>query len=303
MNLVCIHGGLGNQMMQYTFMRALEKHIKEPVVLDDLDIENKAFPGHNGLELRRIFPHLKGKFVSDYLTKEQCEEVIEKSKKYHGTLSTAEILRDYGISLDTIRYQGERFHQYWMELRNKNPDFILDNTELQDVSQYTSDLKNTYFFGVWNSRDLFLQVREEILEELAFPPLPDEKNREFLRQIEESENAIGIHVRRGDFATVDLLLSVNLYADGLRRLREGVSNPTFFICSDDLTWCKENQKALGLEFDTVVYIEGNTKEHSYIDMQLLSHCDYLLGHAGSTFFICASRMNPNLKKTICVSPQ
>lgn len=303
MNLVCIHGGLGNQIMQYTFMRALEKHIKEPVVLDDLDIENKALPRHNGLELRRIFPHLKARFVSDYLTKEQCEEIIKKSKKEHGHISTAEFLRDAGISLDTIRFHGTRFHQYWMELRNKNPDFILDLREGQDVTVYSSDLKNTYFFGVWNSRDLFLQVQEEMLEELAFPPLPDEKNREILRQIETSENAIGIHIRRGDFETVDLLLSVNLYADGLRRLREGVSNPTFFICSDDLTWCKENQKALGLEFDPVVYIEGNTKEQSYLDMQLLSHCDYLLGHSWSTFLICASRMNPNLKKIIRVSPQ
>lgn len=94
------------------------------------------------------------------------------------------------------------------------------------------------------------------------------------------------------------MLSVDVYREGIEKLKKEATNPTFFICSDDLPWCKENQHGLGLGEDKVIYIDGNTKESSYKDMQLLSYCDYLIGHHFSTFIINASRMNQKLKKII-----
>ena len=64
-----------------------------------------------------------------------------------------------------------------------------------------------------------------------------------------------------------------------------------FVFSDDIGWCKENSKALGMhQFKDVCFVEGNGNGKNYIDMQLMSYCKGMI-LSNSSFSYLAALLN------------
>lgn len=147
----------------------------------------------------------------------------------------------------------------------------------------------------WEVRyyDLFLKYLDEIRELFAFEPEVEHHTEEFMREARaggfEDALAVGLHVRRGDYATWNqgrYLFSWQQYADVARSvagLYPGC-RVIFFICGNDPHPDRRPFEALEKEGRArCVFAGGNPGE----DLCMLSYCDLLAG-APSTFSLVAA---------------
>jgi hypothetical protein len=135
--------------------------------------------------------------------------------------------------------------------------------------------KNLYLEGYFQSEKYFRHIRKTLLSNFTFPQL-DERNRTVLRLIENSENSVNIHIRRGDYtkkAIMDYhgILPITYYETAIRHLSGQTSgNLNFFVFTDDPQWVRHHF----LFIDNVHIIEGNTGKDSWKDMDLMTHCKH-----------------------------
>ena len=158
----------------------------------------------------------------------------------------------------------------------------------------------------WEARwyDLFLKYKAEILALFAFHEDIERKVTEIIRgkRKEVTANALategtqesgkrklclGIHIRRGDYATFydgKFFYSDEQYVGVIRRFLalHPDQQVRVFICGNDPKLDKDYYRQALSECE-VVFPDGNPGE----DLCLLSHCDYLMG-APSTFSLVAA---------------
>jgi len=79
---------------------------------------------------------------------------------------------------------------------------------------------------------------------------------------------VAVHVRRGDYAGSSLLdvCGVDYYMEAMRRLRETLPNPRFYIFSDDPAWCASHFAG----DDVVVTSGGASRQSPLVDLHLMS---------------------------------
>ncbi len=131
------------------------------------------------------------------------------------------------------------------------------------------------------------------MKELTFPAITLPSAIEYANRI-LSEPVAAVHVRRGDYIDIGWDLGCAYYEKTIRELSEKYSGFTVFVFSDDLPWCQEHAKELGLHYaKEVVYVSGNTGQNSYIDMQLMSMCQGMI-ISNSAFSYLAALMNNRL---------
>ena len=150
--------------------------------------------------------------------------------------------------------------------------------------------------------DLFLKYKSEILELFAFRPEIEEKVVEAMNHgdsppVIRSQSSLlteetvpmilGVHIRRGDYATFyngKFFFSDEQYVGVIRRFLalHPDKQVRVFICGNDPKLDKDYYRR-ELPACEVVFPDGNPGE----DLCLLSHCDYLIG-APSTFSLVAA---------------
>ena len=119
-----------------------------------------------------------------------------------------------------------------------------------------------------------------------------------MQKIMES-NSVSLHIRRGDYLDNDINCSLGLpyYNEAIKFINTNISNPSYFVFSDDIEWAKENIKQEQMEF-----IGWNKGGNSYIDMQLMSSCKHNI-IANSSFSWWAAWLNSNPDKKIAAPQQ
>jgi hypothetical protein len=146
------------------------------------------------------------------------------------------------------------------------------NIKESDPSQLHSDIltekitRPTYMEGYWQSPLYFQGFEEEIRKELSFKGPFSEKNNE-IAQIISSKNSIAIHVRRVQY---NEKLDVDYYIKGINLLIEKIESPSFYIFSDDISWCKEEMKIDA----PCYYIDHNDDEIA--DLYLMTRCKHFI---------------------------
>jgi hypothetical protein len=244
MNIVRITSGLGNQLFQYAFYKALKT--KQPDTKMDIS-EFKYRKHHYGFELEKIF-----QITPDYASKEECNYLADVSKDWVSEFRRKYLhlhLPSHGklIKEDVI---GTSFH-----------------TELLS-------LQNTYFWGYWQTEKYFSDIAELLHSELVFTKLSDTKNLQTAELIKNHES-VSIHIRRGDyvkkrrFEFCGSVCSTDYYKQATDLILDRVDNPYFFIFSDDLEWVKSN-----ISLPNAYFIDNNRGVDSYKDMQLMSLCKH-----------------------------
>jgi len=264
MVVVSIQEGLGNQMWQYAF--SLNYVLRNIPVKYDLSYYQQR-QVHNGFELEKVFPTI--------------------------TLNKAS-LRDVFFFVETVFENGEK------QFSIKKDRSIVQEAPEDGFSFEPTFLQkdNTFFEGFWQHINYFEKVSEEIKRAYAFNPIDisDSYNHLLMEQILHT-NAVAVHIRRGDYLQSPLLLTLdmNYYEQALARIKESISDPLFYIFSDDIEWAKQNIKE-----SNAVFVQQEKKGNYYRDMQLMSMCKHNI-IANSSFSWWAAWLN-NYEKKVVIAP-
>jgi hypothetical protein len=161
------------------------------------------------------------------------------------------------------------------------------------------DKKDTYLCGNWQNIGYFPK-EEELRKEYTFKRELDVKNKEILKQIEDSES-VAIHIRKQDytknpgyFFQADWM---NYYGMAVSRIAAKTSSkPSFFVFSDDIEWCKKSL------FIKATFVSNVGYENVWKDLLLMSKCKHIIT-ANSTFSWWAAWLNANPNKIVTTPKQ
>lgn len=268
-----IIGGLGNQMFQYAAGRALSLKRGDSLRLDVSDFVGYGL--HQGFELQRVFGGV---------TEIASEADVRSVLGWQSSVAVRRILSRPRMSW--IRHKHfvvEPHFQYWAEINNV-PSCC-------------------YLQGYWQSEKYFLDAAAEVRQDFTFRPALTPQNAHLCEQIRQV-NAVSLHVRRGDYANnpqttaTHGMCSLDYYRQAIQHVSERVSQPHFFVFSDDMAWVKSN---LEISFPCH-YVDHNQGAESYNDMRLMSLCQHHI-IANSSFSWWGAWLNPRVDKIVIAPKQ
>ena len=285
MKIMFLNGGLANQMFQYIFYRygQLMNPGEEWYLDDSFFFVNDV---HNGYELNRVFG-LHPSLLSEYFDDDVWEYMIGLKKEGK---SIPQILLENDVN---IRMISE--YDNW---KKWNPfEGRIDELGSEFEDWMTGMKGDIYYNGYAININYFKKIESVIRSEFTFPEIEDEQNLGYLREIEES-NSCAMHVRRGDFVNLNVAAPDDFYDQMVDEMLSREPDGTFFIFSDDISYCLEHRKEMGLNKpDRVIFVKGNEGEYAFRDMQLMSKCrNIMVGN--SSFSFMASILNKNPKTTL-----
>lgn len=212
MIVVKLQGGLGNQMFQYAFAKSVARFYKTRFLLDtdfllDRDRNTHGRGAHfvfRDLDLtifKAQLPLAKKNIEQDYLyTKKSFREVLHLTNKK--------------------KHYGEYPFSFNKEVYIKN--------------------SSTYFFGYWQSEKYFAKIATEIREDFTLKQPVLKSSLELYNHI-ASKTAVCINFRRNDFLNNALgVTSMEYYQKAIDYITNHITDPYFFVFSDDITWCQQN---------------------------------------------------------------
>ena len=161
-----------------------------------------------------------------------------------------------------------------------------------------------YFKGFYQNERYFSQIKEEIYQAFQFDlKKANKQSLEMLKQMDADENAVSLHIRRGDYLlpkhwdAIGCICQLPYYQHALAEAKKRIANPVFYVFSDDLEWVKQN-----LSLEKAVYIDWNKGEDSWQDMMLMSHCRHHI-ICNSTFSWWGAWLDPHEDKLVIAPNQ
>lgn len=263
--IVKLKGGLGNQMFQYAFARRISEKNKTEIKFD----------------------------ISEYLSKQR-------------------INRHYCLSVFNIKEEKEIKK---IEYKNKNAIFKIIRklvTKIKYKKRYINDSSNLdkidttkkdsyYLDGYFQSEKYFKPIENIIRNEFT---IKNELLSDRLKDAKENisnNNSVSIHVRRSDYIDDKKInkyhgaLTKEYYKNAIEIINKKIQNPSFYIFSDDIKWCKENLNDLA---NDITFIE-NLKD--FEDLELIKTCKHNI-IANSSFSWWGAWLNNNPNK-IVIAPK
>jgi hypothetical protein len=156
--------------------------------------------------------------------------------------------------------------------------------------------------GYWHSERYFADVAELVRNEFHFLNEPCDENALCAERLAQS-NSVAIHVRRGDYASNPTtnayhgLCGIDYYNQAVEYMQQRVSDPQFFVFSDDLDWARDNL-TLGGDAE---FVDHNHGDASQEDLRLMSLARHNI-IANSSFSWWGAWLNQNESK-IVVAPK
>lgn len=212
MIIVKMNGGLGNQMFQYAFGRALQLKYKDSFFLD---VE----------EFRRTYGHVPRHYSLETLS--VTPEMSILPIKDSSSLLIFKVL--HKINRNWTTWFAKCFNVYWW----RSPVY-------KDFGIKDTKGKKCYFYGYWQSEKYFADYKDIIKQELKVKTPITEECLPYAEQIENS-NAVCLHIRRGDFVKEgQIICDVAFYEKGIQYIDQRVKDARYFIFTNDEKWVKEN---------------------------------------------------------------
>jgi hypothetical protein len=268
---IAFEGGLGNQMFQYAMGRYVQMKFKEPVTYDV-----SRYVCEND-EIRNF------ELLNFNIDKSWTQAPIVKNRTERFGIS---YLLYCALTWAFVKYNGNRYLNYkpvhgsrlYSALINRLGFYRVHFNDHVEPRRY-GWTKTIHIRGMWFWMDLMRRMKPYMQEELRVVTPLSESNARFLRQI-ESTNSVGVHIRRGDYVKLGLIVCdiQNYYARCIERMNREEQDAVFYIFSDDIPWVKENLKVS--DDCRLVFIDN--KNSSPDDMRLLQHCNHFI-MSNSTF--------------------
>ncbi|MGO3738509.1 MAG: alpha-1,2-fucosyltransferase [Marinomonas foliarum] len=249
MVVVKITGGLGNQLFQYATGKALAKKLSCELALD-----LSFYPTQT----------LRKYELDKFNIKARIATTKEISLSGGGNDVVSRLMRKFGLTSVIF------------------PQYIKEHESIKYVEKIDQCKSGAFLDGYWQNPSYFSQIKPELLQD--FLPKAPLSEPAFARktQIEQSSTPVSLHVRRGDYVdnahtnSVHGTCGLDYYRAAVNKVLETVENPTFYVFSDDIEWCKENLGSLG----QLVYIDDT--QSAIDDLMLMSFCQHHI-IANSTF--------------------
>ncbi len=262
--------GLGNQLFQYAAGMYYAKRFGGPMRLA-IDPPQKA---HSyGSPRPFLLPNFS--ITAPYAVVTQQERLLLSEKRSLQPVLTA-YCRLLGV--EVLREQLEQRYT-----------FVGD-------PPVRSDASTLYVAGYWQSHEMVDHVALEVREQFRFARPPEGRSAEVLRQICNTEDAVSLHVRRGDYtlaAEGQIALPMEFYERAIEHFRERLKNPVFFVFSDDIAYTRAN-----LPTDIrAVFVDHNDDATAHDDMRLMSSCQHHI-LANSSFSWWGAWLNPSKTKIV-----
>ena len=272
MIIVRYKGGMGNQMFQYAFGRQLAARTGDRLVFDPTNLLYRNNP-------------------PDFVYRNYDLDVFRPSAD--NFLAPPNLL----APLYNLRIEKLSQALSWSVNRKlpviKEPHFHVSLELLDEVQT------GAIYDGWWQSPTYFAGVEREVRRDFQFAREIIPESRKLLERIEQS-NAICLNVRRTDFLKVDTLNATNkeYFLKGGDYLGRKLSEPRFFVFSDDVDWCREH---IRLDFPTEV-VGHEHKGYKFGNyMQLMTRCRHFL-IPNSSFAWWAAWLNTGKDKEV-VAPR
>ncbi len=269
MIIVKLYGGLGNQMFQYAAAKSIAVRLNTAMLYDD-----EYF----------ISPEKFGSSWSYQLN------LLNTQIELHSPLISKKLSFIIHRVFRKLNSKNIKYKKYFFE----KPDQF--DANIVDV------INNTRLDGYFQSEKYFKQCRAEILKDFSPKAELDSKNKLICEQI-HSENSVSLHVRRGDYITNAIAALVHItnhqdyYQKAITYIENKISDPVFYIFSDDINWAKQNITTKS----KMNFIDHNKNTDSYKDLFLMSHCKHNI-IANSSFSWWGAWLNQNSSK-IVIAPQ
>ena len=145
---------------------------------------------------------------------------------------------------------------------------------------------NVQISGYFQSWKYFNKYEDELRAEFSFNKNLSDKATDYLHTIARTYDDsstpdgnltfVGVHVRRGDRVRSQLyrVAPLSYITKAMADFRANFTRVHFVVCSDDISWCKEN---LGQQ-KNISFSEGRTVN---VDFAILSSCNHTLSTVGT----------------------
>lgn len=266
--IVSFGGGLASQMDQYAFYKAL--HFHYPNVKIKMDIFNLFPKEHNGFELDKVFNIKRNECtISEIIV---LSDICPPKMKYFSLYKVLNGMRRrlVGIKDSFIRIDDPSI--FYKEVFELNP------------------LKSYIFFGNWSNEKYREGIEKDLRTDFTFVNDLVGDNL-LLAQNISKENSVSIHIRRGDYSKYGFpMLTLNYYKKAIDIIRQNVTNPIFYLFSDDINYVKHSFSFL----KNAIIVSNNCRDKSYLDMQLMSMCKHnIIANSGFSFWGAWLNSNPD----------
>lgn len=261
MIVVKLKGGLGNQMFQYACGRAVALHNQTTLKLDLSD--------YNQRSLR--------KFLLDDLNVQY-------------SIATKADLGVFGISSNMFKNIFPNMGKTYTPIYKEHKHFDFD-------TQVFALEPPVYLDGYWQCKDYPDQIKRILHKEFT---LKDSTNREYCKLLQQIERhtSVGVHIRRGDLVhnkqtkVAFGYCDIQYYLNAMNYIEQRYIDPTFFVFSDDIPWCKAHIKR-----KNVFFVEMHNLYVEVSEMMLMSASKHQI-ISNSTFSWWAAWLNTNRKKIV-----
>ena len=277
MIVVKLMGGLGNQMFQYACGRALAEKYNSKLALDLSWFDNQLLRKYE-LDQWNI---INVKILSK-----------NEAKNIHS-------LEDFVLKFS--------YKSIWHWLYNSffypNLSFIkeIKTGWFQEIDMRST--RNIYLKGYWQSEKYFQDIKPIIQYEFSKADHLSHAAKKVLDDINNLDNTVSIHIRRGDYISnektnkVHYICDPSYYDRAIHFLEQKhIQISKVFIFTDDPHWCKENFK---VSYQSEI-VSGNNFDAS-TDINLMSNCHHNI-IANSSFSWWGAWLNKNPHK-IVIAPQ
>lgn len=264
MIIVKIHGGLGNQLFQYSYGLYLSNLLNTEVKYEiQMSFDSKNYTNRS-LELG---------IMGFMVEKASCIDI-----------------RKFKFFKKGLKFRIER------KLISRLP-FLNSNYKIENNPHIIIDVPkdNAFYDGYWQNLDMIYKVLPHLKSIIS------QSNSEITQKFNSIniENSVSIHIRRGDYISVKSnseifeICKVDYFINAINYIKQNSTNPSFLIFSDDIEWAK-------LQFigDEYKFMEGNTAVE---DLLLMSLCRHNI-IANSTFSWWGAMLN-SFEGKIVIAPK
>lgn len=160
-----------------------------------------------------------------------------------------------------------------------------------------------YLAGYWQTERYFERYAEHIRADLQLKEPLSVRRQEIIARIGQEE-AVSIHVRRGDYVTnpnasaYHGTCSAEWYDAAISEMRKRTRSARFFVFSDDPAWVRDH---LNTPADTV-FIDPQDDDREYEDLHLMSKCRHHIV-ANSSFSWWGAWLNASPEKIVIAPKQ
>lgn len=270
MIVVRIWEGLGNQMFQYAFARALQEHTKDKVYLeinrlwrtkfDDEDLGVERDYGLNNMNISL-------KVVDD----KQC-------KRWN-------YCKQEGAKDKVCFWLASKGLGRYIFLTDKNNKYSYDKS-------FFEVNRNAYIMGHFFNKKYYDKIKDILIEEFTLKK--DIQIDNSLREVLQLDGVVSLHIRRGDYVKRGTCLPFDrYYRRAMEFIKHKVKEPFFLIFTDDVKWVNDN---LHISNSMVV---SNDDWSDCEELQIMSKCKNNI-IANSTFSYWAAWLNKNPHKIVIV---